>query len=75
MILSYNKPNIVQIEEKTMTILQRQFINDIKGIPIGVILPLEEYRWIEPILKQRTQVSVMLTNSNKWNKPLMILVL
>jgi hypothetical protein len=41
-----------------MTILQRQFINDIKGIPIGVILPLEEYRWIEPILKQRTQVSV-----------------
>jgi len=35
-----------------MTILQRQFINDTKGIPIGVILPLEEYRWIEPILKQ-----------------------
>jgi len=40
-----------------MTILQRQFINDTKGIPIGVILPLDEYRWIEPILKQRNQVS------------------
>jgi len=39
-----------------MTILQRQFINDTKGTPIGVILPLEEYRWIEPILKQHTQV-------------------
>jgi hypothetical protein len=39
-----------------MTILQRQFINDTKGIPIDIILPLEEYRWIEPILKQRTQV-------------------
>ena len=36
-----------------MTILQRQFINDTQGIPIGVILPLEEYRWIEPMLKQR----------------------
>jgi len=56
MILSYNQSNIVQIEENTMTILQRQFINDTKGIPMGVILPLEEYRWIEPILKQRTQV-------------------
>jgi hypothetical protein len=44
MILSYNKSNVVQIEEKTMTILQRQFINDTKGIPMGVILPLEEYR-------------------------------
>ncbi|RKZ36355.1 MAG: hypothetical protein DRQ49_18090 [Gammaproteobacteria bacterium] len=39
-----------------MTILQRQFINDTKGIPIGVILPLDEYRWIEPILKQYTQI-------------------
>ena len=39
-----------------MTILQRQFINDTKGIPIGVILPLEEYRLVEPIFKQRTQV-------------------
>jgi hypothetical protein len=41
MILSYNQSNIVQIEENTMTILQRQFINDTKGIPMGVILPLE----------------------------------
>ena len=45
--------NSFQIEEDTMTILQRQFINDTQGIPIGVILPLEEYRWIEPMLKQR----------------------
>ncbi len=30
-----------------MTILQRQFINNIKGIPIGVILPLEEYNFCQ----------------------------
>jgi hypothetical protein len=30
-----------------MTILQRQFINDTKGIPIGVILPLEEYNFCQ----------------------------
>jgi hypothetical protein len=38
-----------------MTILQRQFITDTKGCPIGVILPLEEYRWVEPMLKQRAK--------------------
>ncbi len=34
-----------------MTILQRQFINDTKGVPIGVILPFDEYKQIESILK------------------------
>jgi hypothetical protein len=38
-----------------MSILQRQFISDNQGIPIGVILPLEEYRLIEPILKRHTE--------------------
>ncbi len=37
-----------------MTTLQRQFLTDIKGEPIGIILPLEEYKLVEPILKQRT---------------------
>ncbi|KHD08843.1 hypothetical protein PN36_07850 [Candidatus Thiomargarita nelsonii] len=37
-----------------MTILQRQFITDTKGHQIGIILPLEEYKLVEPILKQRT---------------------
>jgi hypothetical protein len=39
-----------------MTILQRQFITDTKGYPIGVILPLEEYKLVEPMLKQRIQI-------------------
>ena len=39
-----------------MTILQRQFINDIKGVPIGVILSVEEYKLVEPIFKQRAKV-------------------
>jgi hypothetical protein len=39
-----------------MTILQRQFITDTKGHPIGIILPLEEYKLVEPILKQRAPV-------------------
>ncbi len=38
-----------------MSILQRQFISDNQGIPIGIILPLEEYRLVEPILKQRAE--------------------
>jgi hypothetical protein len=38
-----------------MSILQRQFISDNQGIPIGIILPLEEYRLVEPILKQHTE--------------------
>ena len=38
-----------------MTILKRQFITDVSGQPIGVILPLEEYALVEEILKQHTQ--------------------
>jgi len=37
-----------------MTILKRQFIRDIVGNPIGVILPLEEYALVEEILEQHT---------------------
>ncbi|EDN67575.1 conserved hypothetical protein [Beggiatoa sp. PS] len=43
-------------EAYTMTILQRQFITNTKGLPIGILLPLEEYRLVEPILKQHTQI-------------------
>ena len=41
-----------------MSILQRQFISDNQGIPIGVILPLEEYRLIEPILKRHAEAKI-----------------
>jgi hypothetical protein len=39
-----------------MSILKRQFITDVSGQPIGVILPLEEYALIEEILEQHTQL-------------------
>ncbi|HEX9371924.1 MAG TPA: hypothetical protein VF897_13000 [Roseiflexaceae bacterium] len=37
----------------TTPILQRQFITDAEGRPIGVILPLEEFALIERTLEQR----------------------
>ena len=38
-----------------MTTLKRQFITDVTGNPIGVILPLEEYALVQEILEQRSQ--------------------
>jgi len=38
-----------------MSILKRQFITDVSGQLIGVILPLEEYALVEEILEQHTQ--------------------
>jgi hypothetical protein len=38
-----------------MTILKRQFITDVTGNPVGVILPLEEYALVEEILEQHHQ--------------------
>jgi hypothetical protein len=35
------------------TALQRQFITDTHGTPLGIILPWEEYHWLEETLKQR----------------------
>ena len=35
------------------TALKRQFIRDASGKPIGVILPLEEFALVKPILEQR----------------------
>lgn len=35
-----------------MTILKRQVITDSTGTPIGVILPIEEYRRVSSILEQ-----------------------
>ncbi len=37
----------------TVSLLQRQLIVDAAGNPIGAILPLEEFVWVENILKQR----------------------
>lgn len=39
-----------------MSIVKRQFITDVSGQPIAVILPLEEYALIEEILEQHTQL-------------------
>lgn len=47
----------------TTAVLQRQFIRDARGNPIGVILPLEEYARIAPLLEDRDvidQEAVML---------------
>jgi hypothetical protein len=33
-------------------VLKRQFITDVAGHPVGVILPLKEYALVEEILKQ-----------------------
>jgi hypothetical protein len=37
----------------TTTTLKRQFITDADGNPLGVILPVEEFKLIEQILEQR----------------------
>ncbi|MDD4447516.1 MAG: hypothetical protein PHN61_07550 [Methanothrix sp.] len=37
-------------------VLNRQFIRDAAGNPIGVILPLEEFALVEEVLKQRLEV-------------------
>jgi len=39
-----------------MALLKRQFITDTTGYPIAIILPIEEYQLVEPILEQRHQV-------------------
>ncbi len=38
-----------------MAVLKRQFITDTIGYPIAIILPIEEYKLVEPILEQRSQ--------------------
>lgn len=37
----------------TTTVLQRQFIRDVGGNPIGVILPLDEYARVADLLGDR----------------------
>ena len=37
----------------TITVLQRQFIRDARGNPIGVILPLDEYVRVASLLGDR----------------------
>ncbi len=37
----------------TATTLRRQFIRDAGGSPIGVILPIEEYVRVAPLLDER----------------------
>lgn len=37
----------------TTTVLQRQFIRDVGGNPIGVILPLDEYARVAALLGDR----------------------
>ena len=37
----------------TATTLKRQFIRDAGGNPIGVILPIEEYMRVAPLLDER----------------------
>ena len=39
----------------TAIILKRQFITDVSGNPIGVILPLAEFALVEDVLEQRLQ--------------------
>jgi hypothetical protein len=39
------------------TILKRQFITDVAGNPVGVILPLEEFLSMEEALKHRAPIS------------------
>ena len=40
----------------TTVVLKRQFITDVAGNPIGVILPLEEFALVEEMLEQRSQI-------------------
>ena len=37
----------------TTTVLKRQYITDVVGNPIGVILPIEEFALVEEVLEQR----------------------
>jgi len=39
------------------TIISKQFIIDTNGRQIGVILPIEDYIFVEPLLRQREQQS------------------
>ena len=39
----------------TQMILSRQFIKDVSGQPVAVILPIEEYALIEPVLERHSQ--------------------
>jgi len=39
----------------TTTTIRKQFITDMYGRPIGVILPIEDYILVEPLLRQRDQ--------------------
>ena len=41
-----------------MPALKRQFITDVAGEPIGVILPLEEYSLVADILDRRLDAEV-----------------
>ncbi len=39
------------------TTISKQFITDVHGRQIGVILPIEDYIFVEPLLRQREQQS------------------
>jgi len=39
----------------TQTKIRKQFITDVHGRQIGVILPIEDYILVEPLLRQREQ--------------------
>lgn len=39
------------------TLLQKQFITDEEGHRIGVILPIDDYSFVEPLLRQRAKRS------------------
>jgi hypothetical protein len=39
----------------TTTTLSKQFITDAQGRQIGVILPIDDYKLVEPILRQHEQ--------------------
>ncbi len=47
-----------------MQTIQRQFINDATGTPIGVILPIEEFVLVQGILENRTKM-LLLDDQNK----------
>ena len=40
---------------KTTTTIRKQFITDVYGRQIGVILPIEDYILVESLLRQREQ--------------------
>lgn len=43
----------------TTLVIKRQFITDVEGNPIGVILPLSEYALVEPILAQQERATAV----------------